>query len=194
MHKPGEESSEDRRIQRTRHTLKVAFMELLRERGWEQIRVQDICDRANVGRSTFYNHYVDKEGLLVGGLADLGQWITAQYAHRPDAPVFWFARPLLEHILEGEDMFRQLRGSSSEAVLKSRFGQLAVELSRACLVARGLQGQRLEAAAHFTGGAFMELLGWYVNAHKRPSPEKLESMFHELAGGVIPSSGGSTAA
>lgn len=185
MHTSSSEQTEDRRIQRTRQTLKVAFMELLQERGWEQIRVQDICDRANVGRSTFYNHFVDKEGLLVGGLTDLGKYITATFGDRPNAPVFWFARPLLEHVLEGEDMFRQLHGSSSEAVLKSRFCQLAVDLARKCLVSRGVQGHRLEAGASFVGGAFMELLGWYVHAHKRPSLDKLEALFHEMAAGAI---------
>lgn len=185
MHTSTNEPTEDRRIQRTRQTLKVAFMELLQERGWEQIRVQDICDRANVGRSTFYNHFVDKEGLLVGGLTDLGKYITVTFSERPDAPVFWFARPLLDHILENEDMFRQLRGSSTEAVLKARFCQLATDLARKGLVSHGVQGHRLEAGASFVGGAFIELLSWYVHAHKRPSVDKLEALFHEMAAGAI---------
>lgn len=160
-------------------------MELLKERGWEQIRVQDICDRANVGRSTFYNHFMDKEGLLVGGLVDLGEYITAEFSKRPNAPVFWFARPLLDHVLENEEMFRQLRGSTSEAILRSRFCQLAIDLARKGLASRNVQGHRLEAGATFVGGAFVELLFWYAHSHKRPSMDKLETMFHEMAVGAI---------
>ncbi|HNY32386.1 MAG TPA: helix-turn-helix domain-containing protein [Fibrobacteria bacterium] len=179
------DANDDRRVRRTRDNLQAAFMELLHERTWEEIRVQDICDRANVGRSTFYNHYVDKEGLIVGGLTELGQGITAQFGGKPDVPVFWFARPLLDHVLEGEELFRKLKGTDAEAVLKFRFGQLAVDLARRCLVQRGVQGHRLEAGAYFVGGAFMELLGWYVHAHRRPSLDKLEAMFHEMADGAV---------
>ena len=47
----------DRRVQRTRHLLNEALMSLIMEKGYEAITVQDIIDRANLGRSTFYAHY-----------------------------------------------------------------------------------------------------------------------------------------
>lgn len=177
-------NNEDRRIQRTRQGLRQAFMELLAERGWEQIRVQDICDRANVGRSTFYNHFVDKEGLLVGGLVELGEYIKATYGSRPGAPDLWFVRGLMDHILESEEMFRHLQGDRSANVIQNRFCQLAVELAKDCLAAKGTKGQKLDASASFLGGAFMQLLVWYVNARKRPSVDGLEAMFLEMAQGV----------
>src|SRR5262245_13468525 len=58
----------DRRIQRTQELLREAMMELVAERGYEQTTVQDILDRANLGRSTFYSHFRDKDELLVSGL------------------------------------------------------------------------------------------------------------------------------
>ena len=54
----------DRRAQRTRAALRDALISLIGERGWEDLAVQDICERANVGRSTFYLHYAGKEALL----------------------------------------------------------------------------------------------------------------------------------
>jgi len=54
----------NRRSQRTRATLKSAFIELVLSRGYEPIAVSDIARRANVGRSTFYLHYTGKEALL----------------------------------------------------------------------------------------------------------------------------------
>src|SRR5262249_477652 len=51
----------DRRVVRTRQTLRAALIALLYERGWDAISVQDICGRAGVGRSTFYTHFADKE-------------------------------------------------------------------------------------------------------------------------------------
>ena len=61
----------DRRIQKTKRGLSQALVELILERGYEQITVQDILDRANVGRSTFYAHYRDKEALLLACFDDM---------------------------------------------------------------------------------------------------------------------------
>ena len=49
-----EKRNGDRRIERTRHMLSDALFALIGERGYENITVQDITDRANVGRATFY--------------------------------------------------------------------------------------------------------------------------------------------
>ena len=55
---------QDRRSQRTYHLVSTAMMELLAETRYDAITVQDILDRANIGRSTFYAHYYDKEDVL----------------------------------------------------------------------------------------------------------------------------------
>src|SRR5829696_4755972 len=57
----------DRRSERTRRLLNAALIELMLEQRYDEITVQDIIDRANIGRSTFYAHYLDKEDLLVSG-------------------------------------------------------------------------------------------------------------------------------
>ncbi|MEO8397816.1 MAG: helix-turn-helix domain-containing protein, partial [Chloroflexota bacterium] len=54
----------DRRIERTRQLLSKALMDLIIERGYDTITIQDITDRANVSRATFYLHYKDKDELL----------------------------------------------------------------------------------------------------------------------------------
>src|SRR5215467_5251306 len=69
--------SVDRRIQRTRDVLHQALISLMIEKGYEVITVQDIIDRANVGRSTFYAHYVSKQDLLRAGLKHLKDQLIA---------------------------------------------------------------------------------------------------------------------
>ena len=59
----------DRRVGKTRKALKEALTDLILEKGYEGVTVQDVIDRADVGRSTFYAHFVDKDGLLMAILA-----------------------------------------------------------------------------------------------------------------------------
>ena len=54
----------DRQITKSRNAIKLAFLDLLSEKDLEQITIQDISDRANIGRRTFYYHYQDKYDLL----------------------------------------------------------------------------------------------------------------------------------
>ena len=68
----------DRRSQRTRQLLSAALFELMLEKRYDGITVQDIIDRANVGRSTFYAHYLDKEDLLVSDFTRVLDALTQQ--------------------------------------------------------------------------------------------------------------------
>lgn len=54
----------DRRVQRTRKLLQDALIELVSEKGYESVKIWEILDKANVGRSTFYTHFQDKDQLL----------------------------------------------------------------------------------------------------------------------------------
>jgi len=61
----------DRRVARTRAMLQKAHISLILEKGYEAITVEDICEEANVGRSTFYAHYTSKDDLRRSGLENL---------------------------------------------------------------------------------------------------------------------------
>lgn len=54
----------DRRVRKTRKLLQDALIELVAEKGYEAVTIQEILDKANVGRSTFYAHFQDKDQLL----------------------------------------------------------------------------------------------------------------------------------
>ena len=58
------EKQTDRRAKRSVRMIKQAFRELVEEKGFEAVTVQDIADRADVNRGTFYAHFPDKYALL----------------------------------------------------------------------------------------------------------------------------------
>ena len=59
-----EEKKLDPRVKRTRQLLQQALMDLMREKSFQAITVQDIAERATVNRVTFYAHFQDKYALL----------------------------------------------------------------------------------------------------------------------------------
>jgi len=61
---PREEEKLDPRVKRTRNLILRAFEQLLAEKGFESISVQDVTDKAEINRATFYKHFVDKYALL----------------------------------------------------------------------------------------------------------------------------------
>jgi len=61
----------DRRVQRTRKMLRESLMSLIMEEGYDEISIQDITDKANLGRATFYLHFKDKDELLLEVMGEL---------------------------------------------------------------------------------------------------------------------------
>src|SRR5439155_5720061 len=71
MPKPQKHERVDRRVQRSRQLLQDALIAMMIEKGYEATTVQDIIDRANVGRATLHAHFADQETLLTSRLEDL---------------------------------------------------------------------------------------------------------------------------
>lgn len=91
--------TEDRRIQKTQSLLRGALLSLVAEKPYDSIVVKEILDRANVGRSTFYTHFRDKDDLLVTGIYDmLGPMpLAARTGARGVDWILWFSLPIFEH-------------------------------------------------------------------------------------------------
>jgi len=73
----------DRRVQRTRELLQKALIDLINERGYDPITIQDIVDRANIGRTTFYLHYSSKDELLMS----CHEAIVSEFHFGPGSPL-----------------------------------------------------------------------------------------------------------
>jgi AcrR family transcriptional regulator len=68
----------DRRIERTQQLLRGALRSLIQEKSFEALTVQEIIDRANIGRATFYSHFDNKDDLLASGFEDLRASLKAR--------------------------------------------------------------------------------------------------------------------
>lgn len=176
----------DRRVQRTRRTLREALVALIHERGWEGFSVQDVCDRADVGRSTFYTHFADKEELLVSGFDDFRAALRQQLARSP-APgrPLGFARGLIDHACENVQLFRAMVGKRSHQLVLRRFRELVLGLVREDLQGLGAPAPLQAAAERFIAGGFLELLTWQLEGRRSPDPEALERLFLQVATPIV---------
>ncbi len=75
----GMETNRDKRVQRTLNDLRQALLRLMVERGYEPLTVQDILDRAGVGRATFYQHFRGKDDLLRRSLEPLREHLLEEW-------------------------------------------------------------------------------------------------------------------
>ena len=78
--RPG--SRTQRRVARTKAAIEDAFVQLVLEHGYARVAVDDICDRADLARATFYTHYASKEAVLLAVSSRLTEDLMARLAYQ----------------------------------------------------------------------------------------------------------------
>ncbi|MBN9382100.1 MAG: TetR/AcrR family transcriptional regulator [Chitinophagaceae bacterium] len=115
----------DRRTLKTKRALAEAFRQLLLEKGYDAITIQDIIDRADVGRSTFYAHYEGKEQLLIGNI-NFQEALIITKPSGEDCPMGINLPWLFNHTKEHIDLYRVLSRSKSLDLVSNYFAGVCV--------------------------------------------------------------------
>ena len=189
----------DRRSRRTRQLIRSALLELLFERGYDEITVQDILDRANIGRSTFYTHYFDKEDVLASIADEQVELLRRHLVEREDEQRIIPSLELFQHVQQNQQYFRaMLHGRAREALWDAAQSTLCktIEYELATSIAEK-QAPIVPAsvACQYLAGAFLSFLKWWLEAETPYSPEQMDDMFQHLAlPGVWETFGGKGAA
>ena len=179
--------STDRRVRRTRRALRDALLELTLERGWDEVNVLDVCERADVARSTFYTHFADKEDLLLSGFDDLRAALraTTGQAGRDASPVLGFLTGLIDHAREYAKLFRALVGKLAGQVAQKGFRRFVFDLVREDLLAAFPQDPGVDAAARYVSGGISELLIWSVDSRSALRTADLHELCMSLTSPVL---------
>jgi AcrR family transcriptional regulator len=173
---------EDRRVRRTRTALVEAFLGLVVERGYERITIQDILDRADVGRSTFYAHYRDKEALLVSCFDGLGAELVTDLDALTSGPP---SIALFRHAYRNRPIYRALCGRPGGTVVQRHLHAIVTAALRAHLQPQlAAAGSRIpvEAMAEFHASALIGLLIWWVGRDFTGGPDAIADLYGALAG------------
>jgi AcrR family transcriptional regulator len=177
--------STDRRVRRTRGLLHEALASLIHEKSYDAIVVKEILGRADVGRSTFYAHFRDKDELLVSGIHDLlraSAPTPGRGSTTPTSRADWilrFSLPVLEHV-EAHLGRRRDAGDSGpdargHAVVHEHLQRVLADLVLADLFAAGLRradrgraqsGRALppELLARHVASTFVLALTWWAES------------------------------
>jgi AcrR family transcriptional regulator len=176
----------DRRIERTRQLLSKALMDLIIERGYESITIQDITDRANVSRTTFYLHFKDKDELLFasmtkiydGLIGDDKDWMTLD-ATEADYEQMACDPSDFEHVAEFADFYRVMLSKKGSVTFVLQVLSYLTEITKPALEAK-LNGAEpkvpLDLIASFFAGAEVGVMKWWLENDMRYSPEDMAKM------------------
>jgi len=203
MIKPMKNNKTDRRIQRTRQALHSALLELTKEKGYDSISIEEITERANVGRATFYLHYKDKEDLLLELFSEMAnekvqliseipfsEWLPAPENAKgrvtEDQPLL----PLLmvfQHIFDNSEFYYLLLKSENSSRIVERMSRISTE-SIVKFVETKMQTDPIpllfevpiEFFASFFSGALLSTINWWLEEDMHHSPEEVASMFRKL--------------
>lgn len=184
----------DRRIQRTRQALQRALIDLIGESRYDALTIQQIVDRADVGRTTFYLHYRSKDDLFVScHEAIVNQFhsgsssphsrehllspepppgLASGYRHLKEA----WAR--LSPVFQGKDgplILRRIRDRSAQEIeghLRSAFPEADSSVP-------------LDLVAIYLAGARIALMQWWLEKRRPHRPEDVARAFHRLQRAAI---------
>jgi AcrR family transcriptional regulator len=184
----------DRRIGRTRQLLQKALLDLIAERSYDAVTIQEIVDRANVARTTFYVHYKSKDDLLMDcHEAIVGQFqsgllypMSREALLSPEVPHGMAAtyyhleevRGQIYPMFQGKDgqiILRRIRDWSAEQIeanLREVFDEKDCKLS-------------LELLATYLAGAQLNLMHWWLEKRQSQSPTDLAQALHLLRRAAI---------
>jgi AcrR family transcriptional regulator len=175
----------DARVRRTRDALGDALVELMQEKPFDSITVQDVLDRANVGRSTFYSHFSDKEDLQISDADEFFEGISmALSAHGDKSERVFPVQEFFQHVFEARQFISALMSSGkmqdnmelAEAHFARGIERRLNEIPRASSIPAAERS--LMAAAH--AGALISLLRWWLDKGMKEPAEEIDKLFHRM--------------
>ena len=178
----------DKRVMKTRQALRDALLELIIERGYENSSVQNILDRASVGRATFYTHYQSKEDLLRRSLDMLREhlieeWrIASKSAMQPKVPL-GFSLAFFQHVASHRRLYRAVVGRESGVIVDRQMRRLLADLVKIEIASAARKNQdelRTDMAAQYVVGALMSMVNWWLDRNVKLSPEEIDAAFRQM--------------
>ena len=180
----------DRRVERTRKLIQEALVSLILEKRYDKITVQEIIDKANVGRSTFYAHFQDKEDLLASNFANYtAQWDEPQdepeHAPGNESPHILHSLEFFLHANEAYEFHQAMfEGGGAEVMIETGRQHMMADVQNHLMQMLGEDEKLaipLPVITNFLAGGLLSVMVWWLKEKRPYPPEKINEMFQQLA-------------
>lgn len=180
----------DRRQQKTREAIFLAFGSLLEHKSYSNITVQQIIDEANIGRSTFYAHFETKDNLLKELCEELFHHIVSAaidhtHIHGVKAPESVFCH-LLQHLAENDYNILGLLSCESNEIFLRYFKNSLNELI-GLQFSNNLKNNIVpkDFLINHISSSFVELVLWWIKGGMKQTPIELDGYFRAVIEPII---------
>ena len=179
---------ERRRLQ-TRNLLIQTALQLILEKGYEATSIQDITDRADLGRGTFYIHFRDKEELVWSAFQEMFQKMEQDAHQRLDRRIpqveYFGLLNIFHHADENRNLYRVMFGKQGSARLTARVQDYLVKVF---LVDIGNMPEPTdlyfniphEVEAQMLAGLISRLLFWWLETPANYTAEQIATMTYQM--------------
>jgi AcrR family transcriptional regulator len=152
----------DRRIQRTRKLLLDSLIALILEKNYDAVTVQEIIDRANVGRSTFYAHFESKEQLLFSGHDALTQSIATQKRSNTEGGQNDIFTELFQHAADNHHLAKAMLGKGGGDLMIGRVSDMLIAYFKQKAQKQILDDRKVKLFAASFASAIVGLLSHWL--------------------------------
>ena len=174
----------DGRVLRTRNSLGDALVALMQEKNFNDITVQQVLDRAGVGRATFYAHYSDKEDLFISDVEEFFTMVASLLKRKNVDPKRLVPiRELFSHLHDVREFYMALVASGKANDVRELGRGIFARSIEERLQAAGVQADpiQLAAQANALAGSMFALLDWWIDKGMKTDPQELDDLFHRMA-------------
>lgn len=180
-------ATNDRRIQKTQNLLRGALGSLIAEKPYDSIVVKEILDRANVGRSTFYMHFQDKDDLLVSGIHEmLGPVPMGPSPAKGHDSFLWFSLPVFEHHYRHAHAWDDRIGTRGRAILHEHLRRVLANIIRSSMkqdpgpVRKPSRQIPPHLMSEYVASTFVLVLNWWLDKRMALLPSEVNDLFRKL--------------
>lgn len=177
----------DARVQRTKQLLLDALVHLLMERGYERLTIQNLLDRAHVGRSTFYAHFQSKDELLACSIERLrirltAQWRASLQAKGDKTALLAFTLPFFQHLHHHRRIYHTTIGRAHERTVEQQMQRMLRELVREDMEQHRVRApvETIDLAVRYVVGTLWAVVIWWMDGHKSLKPEEVDDIFQRM--------------
>lgn len=184
----------DRRVQKTQNLLRAALISLIAEKPYDSIVVKEILDRANVGRSTFYMHFRDKDDLLVSGMYEMvgpPPVTTGPSPGKGYDRLLWFSLPVFEHHYRHAHDWGDRIGTKGRAILHEHLRReiakvVATGFKRDFRALRKPSAQiPMDLVSRYIASTFVLVLNWWLDKRMPFGPREIDDVFRKLIAPIL---------